>query len=58
MGGVEPSVPDEGEEEERGLAKLERLVVLEHIADPADERRFGRIKPLQGLDGDGSGRVG
>jgi len=58
MGGVEPSVPDEGEEEERGLAKLERLVVLEHVADPADERRLGRVEPLQGLDGDGSGGVG
>jgi len=37
VGRVRPSVADEGEEEERGLTKLERLVVLEHVADAADE---------------------
>jgi len=58
MGRVEPSVTDEGEEEDGGLAKLERLVVLENVADTADERRLGRVEPLQGLDGDGSGGVG
>ena len=58
VGGVEPSVPDEEEKEERGLAQLERLIVLEHVADTADERRLGRVEPLQSLDGDRSGGVG
>jgi len=37
MGSVEPSVSDEGEEEESSLAKLEGLVILEHVANTADE---------------------
>ena len=50
--------PMGGGEDEHGLTKLEGFVVLEHVADAADERRFGRVEPLQGLDGDGSRRVG
>jgi len=55
---VEPSVGDEREEEESGLAKLEWLVVLEHVTDTANERRLGRIEELESLDGGGTGSVG
>jgi len=58
VGSVEPSVPDEGEEEERGLVQLEQLVVLEHVADTMDERGLGWVEPLPGLDGDWSRCVG
>ena len=58
MRSVEPSVGDEREEEESGLAKLERLVVLEHVADTANERGLGRIEELESLDGGGTGSVG
>jgi len=44
--------------DEYGLAKLEGFVVLEHVADAVDERRFGRVEPLQGLDGGGSRCIG
>ena len=50
MGSVEPSVVDHREEEEGGLAELERLVVLEHVTDATDEGRLGGIEVLEGLD--------
>ena len=56
-GGVESPVVNEGEEEKRSLVKLERPVVLEHVEDTIDERRFGRVEPLQGLNGDWSRHV-
>lgn len=41
-------------EKEGGPAKLDRLIFLKNIADTADERRFGRIEALEGLNGDGT----
>ena len=51
---VEPPVADERKEEEGRLTKLERLVILEDVADTADERRFCRVEALEGFDGDGT----
>ena len=54
MRGVEPPVTDEREEEESGLVKLERLVILKDVTDNTNERRLGGIKELQGINGDGT----
>ena len=54
VSGVEPSVSDEREEEEVGLAKLKLFVVLIHVTDTANERRLGRIETFERFDCDGS----
>ena len=43
VGRVEPSVADEREEDEGGLAELERHVVLIHETDAAYEGGLGRV---------------
>jgi hypothetical protein len=58
MRGVEPSVANEREEEQSSLAKLERLVVLGHVIDIANERGLGGVEALESFDGDWTRCVG
>ncbi|KAF9643811.1 hypothetical protein BDM02DRAFT_1315835 [Thelephora ganbajun] len=51
---AESSVADERKEEQSGLAKLERLVVLVRVTDTANERGICRVEVLEGLDGVGT----
>ena len=52
---VEPSVGDEGKEEESGVAKLGRPIVLEREADAANEGGLSWVEALESLIHHGTG---
>ena len=52
LGSVRQPVTDEREEEMSSPAKLERLAVLVHVADTANEGGLRRIEALRSLDCD------
>ena len=54
---VEQPVVDERKEKESGLAKLERLVIMERVADTANEG-LRRFEALESVNGDRTGGVG